>query len=194
MRLNAALMPSAEAVEHLAAALRDPNGEQDQVHWLKPAHWNLHLASFGNVARTDLEPIEELLAAQVATREPIMLRLAHVVPLPEPGDTHIWVEVHGDIDGLSEVAYAIPTWVRPTGFVLDRRSFRSRVQLGRVTARTTPAYLEALVERLGSYMGPVWSASSLMLGREARHAGETEDTYVIEAELPFGPRGRHAAT
>ena len=33
-----------------------------------------------------------------------------------------------------------------------------------------------------------------MLGHEARLAGETEDTYVVEAELPFFGRGRHAAT
>lgn len=195
MRLNAALMPSTEAVDHLADALRDPEGEQDQIHWLTPAHWNLHLASFGNVARTDIEPIEELLAAEIATRKPIELWLAQLVVLPEPGDPHLWVEVHGDTVNLTHLAFAIPDWVRPSGFVLDRRSFRPRVQLGRVTARTTPAYLEGLVQRLADYQGPVWAAHAVMLGREVRVAGETEDTYVVEAELPFfGGRGRHAAT
>lgn len=192
MRLNAALMPAPAAVSHLAAALRDPSGEQDQVHWLQPAHWTVMLAAFGNVARTDMEPISELLSAGVAARRPLNLSLAGVVALPEPGDPHIWVDVRGDVEGLAEIAFAIPDMVRPSGFVLDRRSFRPRLQLGRVTARTTPDYLTALVDRLGNYAGPEWTARSVVLGHEARLAGETEDTYVVEVELPFG--GRHAAT
>jgi 2'-5' RNA ligase len=192
MRLNAALMPSSDAVSHLAAAVRDPAGEQDQVHWLRPAHWTVQLATFGNVARGDIDPIETLLATEVHALRPIELWLANVVALPDPGDAHIWVEVHGETDRLAGMAFSIPDWVRPSGFVLDRRSFRPRIQLGRVTARTTPAYLEALVERLGTYEGPVWTATSVVLGHEARIGGETEDTYVVEVELPFG--GRHAST
>jgi len=191
MRLNAALMPSEDAVKHLAAALRDPAGEQDLVHWLRPGHWTCQLAAFGNVSRNDLEPIETLISTEVASRRPLDLWLAHVVALPDPGDHHIWVEVHGDTDALAEVAFGIPDWVRPSGFVLDRRSFKPRIQLGRVTSRTTPAFLEALIERLGSYEGPVWTAGQVLLGHEARHAGETQDIYVVETELPFG--GRHAS-
>ena len=191
MRLNAALMPSPEAVSHLTAALRDPAGEQDQVHWLQPAHWTLQLAAFGNVALNDLEPIQALISSEVASRRPIELWLASVVALPDPGDHHIWVEVHGDTDALADVAFGIPDWVRPSGFVLDRRSFKPRIQLARVTARTTSLFLEALVERLGSYEGPVWTANSVLLGREVRLAGDNEDTYVVEVDLPFG--GRHAS-
>src|SRR5689334_1252427 len=102
MRLNAALMPSTEAVEHLAAALRDPHGEQDQIHWLRPGHWTVQLATFGNVSRTDLDPIETLLDPEIAARTPIGLYLAKVVA--QPGDAHVWVEVRGNVDALTDLA------------------------------------------------------------------------------------------
>jgi 2'-5' RNA ligase len=187
MPIRASLVPPRDAASHLAAALRDSNGEQDQIAWLPPEHWTLHVARFGSLSRHDKDQIFELLADEIAAVPPVELWLEGILPLPEDGDNAVWVGVHGQTDLVAEIANAIPAIVKQAGFLLDRRAFRPRIQLGKVTMRTTLPYLEHLVARLGDYQGSPWTANAVVLGHEAVSGSDVAETYefVIELELPL---------
>ena len=84
------------------------------------------------------------------------------------------------------LASAIPVWVRPFGFLLDRRSFRLRMRVARVTPQTTVFDLERIVERLGHYQGPEWLVEDVALGRPRRNADGVITDYEIDSHVPLG--------
>ena len=189
VRIDASVQPPAAAIEHLSHALdasgAPGSGRTRSVAWLPPAMWLLSLARFGNVALRDAVELERLLQAELGRRPPLSLRLAGVTPLPEDGDDSVWVGCEGDLDQLADLAASIPVWVRPFGFLLDRRTFRPRIRLGRITATTTVTDLEHLVEHLGDYTGPPWTAGDIILGRPRREPDATASPYVIDGRVEF---------
>jgi 2'-5' RNA ligase len=114
------------------------------------------------------------------------MRLSEVTPLPEDGDDSIWVGWDGDTDEMSKLASAIPVWVRPFGFLLDRRSFRLRMRVARVTTQTTVFDLERIVERLGHYQGPEWLVDEVTLGRPRRNSAGVITDYDIDSRVHLG--------
>ncbi len=185
MHVSAVLEPAAFAVEHLAAAVA-PVRSGAELDWVEPAQWNVSLASFGRLSLVDLNHLEEHIAAAAPLVEPMSLQLGPVVPLPEDGDNGVWAEVAGDVEPLLALASALPRWVQPLGFVLDRRSFRTRVRLARVNVSTTVHTLEDVAAQLGQYSGPMWRVDFLTLTerRQAERA-DAATKFAIRRRLPF---------
>jgi 2'-5' RNA ligase len=186
MRINAAIPPPEYAVEHLTRALDSVGLAESQVDWVPTALWMLPLATFGNVALRDAIELENLLQKELAKIEKMELRLAEIIPLPEDGDDSIWVGWDGDTEELTNLANAIPVWVRPFGFLLDRRSFRLRMRIARVTTQTTVYDLERLVERLGHYQGPEWVVEDVTLGRPRRNSDGLITDYDVDGRIALG--------
>ena len=189
VRIDASVQPPPPAIEHLSQALADATAgvgtSHSSVEWLPTSLWLLSLARFGNVALRDAIELERLLQDELSALPPLQLRLAVVTPLPEDGDDSVWVGCEGDIEALESLARSIPTWVRPFGFLLDRRSFRPRIRLGRVTAATTVSDLERLVAGVGGYEGPNWTARDIVLGRPRREQDDSVSGYDIDARIRF---------
>ena len=189
MRIDASVQPPPAAVEHLQQALADAGATGGaapvSVEWLPTSLWLLSIARFGNVALRDAIELERLLQTELAVLPPLELRLATVTPLPEDGDDSVWVDCEGDVDALASLARSIPVWVRPFGFLLDRRTFRPRIRLGRITAATTLTELERLVEGVGDYQGPAWTARDLILGRPRRDRDDTVSGYDVDGRIRF---------
>ena len=196
MRINAAIEPPDYAVEHLTRALDSLGLSDSQIDWVPHPLWLLPVATFGNVALRDAQDLEDLLVKEMAKFEPMEMRLSEVIPLPEDGDDSIWVGWDGDTDEMRKLASAIPVWVRPFGFLLDRRSFRLRMRVARVTPQTTVFDLERIVERLGHYQGPEWLVEDVTLGRPRRNSLGVITDYDIDGRIHLGkseaePENKH---
>ncbi len=98
----------------------------------------------------------------------------------------MWVGWEGDGEEMKQLASAIPVWVRPFGFLLDRRSFRLRMRVARVTPQTSVFDLERFVERLGHYQGPEWMVDQVTMGRPRRNADGIITDYDIDEQIPLG--------
>jgi 2'-5' RNA ligase len=187
MRLHASIRPPGWATAPLDAALRPEFAQTNQVSWIPPAHWRLHLAGFGNVTQSDAHRLADVFAAHLVDFEAPTLSLSGLVALPEDGDDSVWVSMTGDRDVVAGIAAAVPDWVREFGFMLDRRAFRPRIQLGKITASTTALYLEDLVARLGSFHGDPWTADGVTLGHEEPGSTEREPRFDVLRLVQFGP-------
>ena len=186
MRINAAIQPPDYAVEHLTRALDSLGLAESQIDWVPHALWLLPLATFGNVALRDAQELENLLVKEIGKLQPMEMRLSEVTPLPEDGDDSVWVGWDGDVEEMGKLASAIPVWVRPFGFLLDRRSFRLRMRVARVTPQTTVFDLERIVERLGHYQGPEWLVEDVTLGRPRRNTAGVITDYDIDGRVALG--------
>jgi len=172
---------------HLEDALRPEREHPGQIDWLDPPLWRIYLLGFGNVTRGDAVMLADRVRERVAGLPAPTVHLALVEPLLYPGDDSVWVGLHGDEHAVKDLATAMPRWVHEFGFVPDRRAYRPWVQLGRVTAETELDYLEGMLQRLGEYRGPEWTAEGVALGRA--RAGTVDRPAVFEAFdfAPFGP-------
>lgn len=188
MRIHASIRPPAHVVAHLEAAISAERSDPRQISWIASPHWRLHLAGFGNVVRGDAVRLCQVFVERVRDLPPPRLRLSRVTPLPDDRDDSVSVDVEGDLTSIDEIATSIPSWVYEFGFVLDRRAYRPRMQLARITEDTTLDYLQRLVERLGSYEGPVWDAASVTLGREKVSTDGHASFEVFEEAAFSAPR------
>lgn len=186
MRINAAIQPPDYALEHVTRALDSVNVSATQIDWVPPTLWMLPLATFGNVALRDALELETLLKKEVGKLAQMEVRLSGVLALPEDGDDSLWVGWDGDTDDVMKLASAIPVWVRPFGFLLDRRSFRLRMRVARVTPQTTVYDLERIVDRLGHYQGPEWVVQNITLGRPRRDTEGVITDYDVDSWIPLG--------
>ena len=193
MRINAAVQPPDYAVEHITRALDSLGLADSQIDWVPHALWLLPLATFGNVALRDAQDLEDLLVKEIGKLQPMEMRLSAITPLPEDGDDSVWVGWDGDVEEMTKLAAAIPVWVRPFGFLLDRRSFKLRMRVARVTPQTTVFDLERIVERLGHYQGPEWLVEDVTLGRPRRNTAGVITDYDIDGRVVLGASDSEAS-
>jgi hypothetical protein len=175
-----------EPTRDVATALAADLLQTDQVEWLPPALWRLHVLGFGNVTRGDAVKVVDVIRDKVGEFAPPTLHVRGVQPLIFDGDDSVWAMLDGDLDDLSAVAKSMSRWVHPLGFAPDRRVYRSAVRLGRVTGETSLDYLEDLVGRVGEHRGPAWDAEAITIGRVRGESLEVFD--VVEHEGQLGRR------
>jgi 2'-5' RNA ligase len=194
MRLHASIRPPAPVVQSLQAALLPELAYPGQVSWVHPSHWRLHIAGFGSVVQGDAVRLADLLSDRMTEFQAPTLRICGLVALPEDGDKSVWMELDGDVDLLAQLAAAMPRWMLEFGFVLDRRSYRSRIQVGKITPTTTADYLEGLVARHGPYQSESWTADAVTLGHHEVGSAEREPHFEVLRLAYFASApGRHAA-
>lgn len=164
MRLFTSLVPSQDAVEHLATALATVDGPQ----WIDRDKWHITLCFHGEgddpVARA------ARLRERASTLRPIRLRLASAGVFGEV----LWIGVESD-DALAEAAAAVRD--HAPGHV-ERHGFTPHLTVARGKSLD-------VVPLLG-YKGPWWTSSELVLFRSER----TPEGYrysAVDAVLLRGP-------
>jgi 2'-5' RNA ligase len=194
MRLHASIRPPAPVVHDLQSTLVPELAYPGQVTWIHPSHWRLQIAHFGSVVQQDALHLADVLADRMSEVKAPTLRLSGLVALPEDGDDSIWVELDGDVDLVAELAAGMPRSMLEFGFVLDRRAYRSRIQLGKITPATTADYLEGLIARHGPYKSDPWTADGVTLGHHEIGSAEREPHFEVLRMCHFASLpGRHAA-
>lgn len=165
MRLSATLVPPADVLADLNGLLDSVGREEREIEFVPADTMHITLNKFGHVAHRDAVALSARLAKEAMDWAPMTVRFAGCGALEWPGDDSVWAQLDGEVDELRGLARAIPEIVRPMGFLVDRRTFRTWLRIGRITDGTTPVYLQRLVDAVAAYRGPEWTIDEfLMLG------------------------------
>ena len=165
MRLSAALVPPPLVLEDLSAVVRSVRGAETQLEPVPTELLHIPLGRFGNVGLSDRVALWELLTEEVSCWAPLQLRFRGGAALVDAGDDSVWAELDGDLEQLVAMGTVIPRVVQRLGFLIDRRTFRTRVRVGRITTETGVDFLERLLARLDGYAGPAWTTHHVSLLR-----------------------------
>jgi 2'-5' RNA ligase len=172
MQLSAALVPPPLVLEDLAAAVRAVRGGDTQLDMVPTESMHLPLGNFGNVGLADRTALQEALTEEVARWAPLQLRVHGGSALVDTGDDSVWAHLDGDLEQLVAMGTVLPRVVQRLGFLIDRRTFRTRIRVGRITGATTLQYLERVLARLDGYTGPAWTAHHVSLLRKLTGEGD----------------------
>ena len=183
MRMSAALIPPPPVLEDLAAVVRSVRGHETQLEPVPAELMRLPLGNFGNVGLTDRMAVQESLADEVSRLAPLQLRFRGGSALVDPGDDSVWAELSGDLEQLTAVGALIPRVVHRLGFLIDRRAFRTRMRVGRITPTTSVEFLERLLSRLDGYSGPAWTSHHVSLLRHLSGDTASEPVFEVMHEL-----------
>jgi RNA 2',3'-cyclic 3'-phosphodiesterase len=183
MRMYAALVPPPAVLEDLAAVVRSVRGGESELDAVPVERMHLPLANFGNVGLTDRVAIQQALTDEVARWAPMRLRFHGGSALVDPGDDSVWAHLEGDLELLTGLGTVLPRVVHRLGFLIDRRLFRTRVRVGRITPATSLGYLERLLSRLDGYAGPAWNAHHVSLLRYLNTSAEPVVDVLHELRL-----------
>ncbi len=187
MRMFAALLPPADAVEHLEEFL-DVRREHGPFRWTLPDQLHVTLAFYESVADARLDALVEGIASTAGRRTPFAATVAGGGAFPHAGAAKVlWAgldlppEARTELDRLAAGARAA---AGPAGVVVDGQRFRPHLTLARLGR---PRELTRWVRLLDAYVGPTWTAESVAL--VASHLGEgpsRRPRYEVVAELPLG--------
>ena len=183
MRMSAALIPPPPVLEDLAAVLRSVRGHETQLEPVPADLMRLPLGNFGNVGLTDRMALQEALTDEVSRWAPLQLRFRGGSALVDPGDDSVWAEMSGDLEQLTAMGTVVPRVVHRLGFLIDRRAFRTRMRVGRITPSTSVEFLERLLSRLDGYSGPAWTSHHVSLLRHLRSDEAGEPMVEVMHEL-----------
>jgi RNA 2',3'-cyclic 3'-phosphodiesterase len=183
MRMYAALVPPPPVLEDLAAVVRSVRGGDTELDPVPVERIHLPLANFGNVGLTDRVAVQQALTDEVTRWAPMQLRFHGGSALVDPGDNSVWAHLEGDLELLTALGTVLPRVVHRLGFLIDRRLFRTRVRVGRITTATSLQYLERLLIRLDGYAGPAWNAHHVSLLRYLNTEGGGEPVAEVLHEL-----------
>jgi 2'-5' RNA ligase len=186
MRLSAAILPPPLVREDLAAVLHAVHGSAQELEVVPGELLHLPLGHFGNVGVADRQELQETLTRELASRSPLQLRLSGGSALVDDGDDSVWTHLDGDVDELVSLGSAVPKAVQRLGFLIDRRVFRTRVRVGRITAHTTVPFLEGTIAMLQQYSGPAWTAHSVALLRHLSGDDRAHATHEVLHEIRLG--------
>lgn len=164
MRLFVALVPPADALAELAAAV-DALRSTPGLRWTRPEQWHVTLAFLAEVddrTRAALVPRLERAAHRHA---PLTLALAGGGRFGQV----LWTRVDGDRVALRGLADSVRAAARRCGLPTDARPYRPHLTLARAS-RPAPD-LAPLATALDGFAGRPWTASDLHLVRSVLGAG-----------------------
>jgi hypothetical protein len=142
------------------------------------------VTSFGNVTQSDsLLLLDSLRKATSGWVQP-KLRFHGSAALEWEGDRSVWAKVGGDVDELMTIGRGVPIAIAPLGFLVDRRKFRSWLEVGTITEVTTLPYLEKLTSALDAFEGSAWTLETLTVFKKVPADGTGIDEVVL-AEVPL---------
>ena len=156
-----------------------------QLDHVSPSRMQLPIATFGNVAVSDVSRLVEAIRGVAATLTPPRLHLAGSAALEFPGDTSVWAKVNGDLDSLRRIPPGITQIVEPLGFFVDRRQFRPMLSVATINDATSIEVLQQVVDALDAFEGEPWAVGHVSL-RKKRLDLDPPGSEEI-ASLPLAP-------
>ncbi|MFG2722847.1 RNA 2',3'-cyclic phosphodiesterase [Streptomyces sp. NPDC048416] len=189
MRLLAAVLPPARAVDELGRAVRQLGelpGAQG-LRWTGREAWHLTLAFYGETDEAVLPELCERLRRAARRTGPFTLRL-HAGGRFD--GRALWAGVAGGIDTLRLLAERTDAAARRSGIAMtEHRRYVPHLTLAR---SGTPVDLGPYVAGLAAFEGSPWQVAELALIRSTLPRGGTpkeRPRYETVARWPLGPGG-----
>jgi 2'-5' RNA ligase len=161
VRLYAAVVPPAERVEDLFAALDAPH--DPSLTWNPPGSVRIGLCNFGNLSHEDLVHLSSRLRTVAVETSPLAISFSGGAALEQEDEDFATVTVDGDLDDLRALALNMADSARRNGLLVDRRWYEPKAQIGRIHAATTAPELQRIVDRLEAYRGAAWTVTEVEL-------------------------------
>jgi hypothetical protein len=158
-------------------------GSDRQLETVPAEFVTVPLGNFGNVGLADRMALEDALRDEVSRWAPLQLRVRGGSALVAPNDDSVWADLDGDVEDLAGLGAAVPRVVQRLGFLIDRRTFRTRMRVGRITGQTEVEFLERLLARLDGYVGPPWTAHHVSLLRHRSREEQEQPQLEVLREL-----------
>jgi hypothetical protein len=160
-----------------------------EVGW-QPSHPDaavIRVCKFGNVTQDDAYGLVTALRLVAPSWSTPVIRVADIhLGATEP--YAVTARLTGDLDALASIFGHVLGVAEGQGFFLDRRSFRSEVQLGTLTVPPGAVVPESLPGAVIPVGGPPWTVTNLRLRRVARVG-----TDALADEVAAIPLGSFAA-
>jgi RNA 2',3'-cyclic 3'-phosphodiesterase len=172
-RLFAAIRLPAEVEGHLDEHIDAVRDAHPELRWVAPQRWHLTLEFLGECGPHEVERQLQRWERRARRSAPMLLRLGGVGTFPKPWMARVlWVGLAGDID----------TWRGLAGYQQE-----PHVTLARTRARQD---LTGLVDELGRYGGPAWTATEIaLIESHQRGARDNGPRYVPIETFPLGQLG-----
>ena len=189
MRLFAALTPPAEAISDLErfVAARRAIARED-VSWSSVAQWHLTLAFLASVGPDRVDDLASSLERVAATSPPLELAITGAGAFPRADRARVvWAGLTGDTDAVGKLAQACRDAAAGLGLDVAGGPFHPHLTLARARRRAVRA--GRLVDALGAYEGPPWTATDIVLVHSQLGKGEGGRSRHAElATLPLSGR------
>ncbi len=156
-----------------------------------PFRMHVPIVKFGNLALDVIGQLIEALEAQAASSwQSPRLHLHGGVALEPKGDHSVWVRLGGDLDELNAIVRDVYRVAQGHHLFVDRRLFRTDMQLGTINEHTTEAHIEALLAALEAYESRSWwqTTMSLLIPIDL---GPDQASYRLHREITLGPAVPH---
>ncbi|AKL66660.1 RNA 2',3'-cyclic phosphodiesterase [Streptomyces goshikiensis] len=183
MRLFAAVLPPARAVDELREAVRALPAD-GRLRWTGEAGWHFTLAFMGEVDDRVLPDLRERLRRAAAHTDPFGLRLHGCGHF---GDRALWAGAAGELDSLRMLAERADAAARRAGVPMEQhRRYTPHLTLARCREAVD---LRPYLEALGPFEGTRWQVGELSLVRSnlpvSGVPGE-RPRYEVVAAWPLG--------
>jgi 2'-5' RNA ligase len=165
VRAFVALIPPAEVLAELEAAVAPLRAARPDLRWTPAAQWHLTLAFLGEIDEAVLPGLSERLSRAARRHPPPSLALAGGGRF---GDRVLWTRVHGETDGVRRLAASVDAAARRCRIAVDDRPYRPHLTLARGRDGTD---LRPAVAVLAGFAGSPWTADALHLVRSRLGAG-----------------------
>lgn len=134
---------------------------------------HLPLAGFGNVTADDARRVSDALTALAEGWPRLRLATDGAEIIDIAGGSSLVLRVSGDLEALATIARGIGHCVERIGIYVDRRRFRSHVEIARSFSTTAAADLAAAAAAVGAVGPRVWEVDSLRMLIAYADAGRT---------------------
>ena len=188
MRLFVALLPPAEALAELEAAVAPLRPGWPELRWAANDRWHVTLAFLGEVAEPVPDNLGERLARAAHRHEPMTMHIGRGGAFPSPRRAQVLmahVEA-GEPARLGALAASVAAGARRAGAPPPDEGRRYRPHLTLARSRK-PADLRPLVEALSGFAGRRWQPGQIEL---IRSETGPEPRYVTIARWPLRSPGR----
>jgi 2'-5' RNA ligase len=135
-----------------------------QLNVLEPEQVVLPITDFGYLASGDARRLVDALIGACAALPVPTVRVSGGAALVDPDDRSVWADLSAsddEVGAMRAIAQAVVTAVEPLGLYCDRRRFRPRFPIARITDHTTVEHLEQVLAALSSYTSEPWTVDEV---------------------------------
>jgi 2'-5' RNA ligase len=148
------------------------------------------IVKFGNLALDHAARLIDALELQASDWQSPRLHLHGGLAKEPKGDSSVWVRLGGDLDELNAIVRDVSRVAQGLQLYVDRRAFRTDLQVGTVNERTTEAQLEQVLAALDAYESQAWWQTTVSLLTPI-DLGPDQAPYRLHREISLGPAVPH---